>query len=97
MLRKGGGGNTRALRKTFYVYFYLQLFSTFSNDDIVYILYDKYEYDQSNVTCLSCKRFFVHPTPEPNGGGGRDTRLWVREGPNSEDWRKSLAHYLLCA
>ncbi len=36
------------------------------------------------------------PPPEPKGGG--HTRLRVREvrGPNSDDWRKSLALLLLC-
>jgi hypothetical protein len=39
------------------------------------------------------------PPPEPGGGGAHsDTRLLVREwvSPRSDDWRKSLAHCLLC-
>ncbi len=38
------------------------------------------------------------PLPQNRGGGGGGTRLRLRGwgSPNSEDWRKSLAHCLLC-
>jgi hypothetical protein len=47
---------------------------------------------------MSPRRNWDSSSPLPSGGGGgRHTRLWVRGwGPNSDDWRKSLALCLLC-